>query len=113
MLRANSAPDRRVHPSRAAAPRAPSPRAASRASRHRRAKVRPGQGSMLPGAPVARRLGVRSGFFMSSTPPSDMLLLVRHGRTADNAEGLILGHRDPPLSEAGRAEAQRLAAELR
>jgi broad specificity phosphatase PhoE len=50
---------------------------------------------------------------MSSIPSSDALLLVRHGRTADNAAGLILGHRDPPLSEAGRAEAERLAAELR
>jgi broad specificity phosphatase PhoE len=49
---------------------------------------------------------------MSSTSSSQTLLLVRHGRTADNAAGLILGHRDPPLSEAGRAEAQRLAAEL-
>ena len=50
---------------------------------------------------------------MSSTRSSGTLLLVRHGRTADNAAGLILGHRDPPLSETGRAEAQRLAAELR
>jgi broad specificity phosphatase PhoE len=49
---------------------------------------------------------------MPSTASSDTLLLVRHGRTADNAARLILGHRDPPLSEAGRAEAQRLASEL-
>jgi broad specificity phosphatase PhoE len=43
---------------------------------------------------------------------SDTLILVRHGRTADNAAGLILGHRDPVLSEAGQAEAERLATEL-
>src|SRR3954462_15229119 len=50
---------------------------------------------------------------MSSTPSSDTLLLVRHRRTDDNAAGLILGHRDPALREAGRAEARRLAAGLR
>ncbi len=37
------------------------------------------------------------------------LLLARHGQTADNAQGLILGRRDPPLSPQGRAQAQRLA----
>jgi probable phosphoglycerate mutase len=37
------------------------------------------------------------------------LLLARHGQTADNAGGLILGRRDPPLSELGRAQAQGLA----
>lgn len=38
------------------------------------------------------------------------LLLARHGQTADNANGLILGRRDPPLSELGTREAARLAA---
>ena len=38
------------------------------------------------------------------------LLLARHGQTADNAGGLILGRRDPPLSELGRAQALVLAA---
>jgi broad specificity phosphatase PhoE len=38
------------------------------------------------------------------------LLLARHGQTADNAGGLILGRRDPPLSELGRAQARALAA---
>ncbi len=37
------------------------------------------------------------------------LLLARHGETADNAGGLILGHRDPPLSAAGREQAAALA----
>jgi broad specificity phosphatase PhoE len=38
------------------------------------------------------------------------LLLARHGQTADNAGGLILGRRDPPLSELGQAQARALAA---
>ena len=31
------------------------------------------------------------------------LLLARHGQTAENADGLILGRRDPPLSQLGLA----------
>jgi probable phosphoglycerate mutase len=42
-----------------------------------------------------------------------VILLARHGRTAENAAGRILGRRDPPLSDAGRAEAAALAASLR
>jgi len=41
------------------------------------------------------------------------LLLARHGQTADNADGLILGRRDPPLSELGQAQARALAAAAR
>jgi broad specificity phosphatase PhoE len=41
------------------------------------------------------------------------LLLARHGQTADNAGGLILGRRDPPLSELGRTQALMLAAAAR
>jgi broad specificity phosphatase PhoE len=41
------------------------------------------------------------------------LLLARHGQTADNAGGLILGRRDPPLSELGNAQARALAAAAR
>jgi broad specificity phosphatase PhoE len=40
---------------------------------------------------------------------TQLLLLARHGQTADNAGGLILGRRDPPLSELGRAQALALA----
>jgi broad specificity phosphatase PhoE len=40
------------------------------------------------------------------------LLLARHGETPDNAHGRILGRRDPPLSEAGREQAARLAASV-
>ena len=42
------------------------------------------------------------------------MLLARHGATQDNADGLILGRHDPPLSEGGRDQAQvlgRLALE--
>jgi broad specificity phosphatase PhoE len=39
-----------------------------------------------------------------------MLVLVRHGQTEANAQGLLLGRADPPLSELGRRQAQALAA---
>jgi broad specificity phosphatase PhoE len=41
------------------------------------------------------------------------ILLARHGETADNADGLILGRRDPPLSAAGWEQAEALAAGAR
>jgi broad specificity phosphatase PhoE len=44
------------------------------------------------------------------TAPTVELLLARHGQTADNADGLILGHRDPPLSPLGQRQAAKLAA---
>ena len=46
---------------------------------------------------------------MPGTPVS--LFIARHGETVDNAGGLILGHRDPPLSATGRDQASRLAAQ--
>jgi broad specificity phosphatase PhoE len=45
--------------------------------------------------------------------PTQPLLLARHGQTADNAGGLILGHRDPPLSDLGQAQARTLAVAAR
>jgi ribonuclease H / adenosylcobalamin/alpha-ribazole phosphatase len=42
-------------------------------------------------------------------PTPVRVLLARHGQTADNAGGLILGHRDPPLTAAGRCQAAELA----
>jgi len=39
-----------------------------------------------------------------------MLVIVRHGRTAHNASGLLLGRLDPPLDELGRLQAAALAA---
>lgn len=42
-----------------------------------------------------------------------MLIVVRHGRTAANASGLLLGRRlDPGLDELGRRQASALAATL-
>jgi broad specificity phosphatase PhoE len=41
-----------------------------------------------------------------------VLVIVRHGRTAHNASGLLLGRLDPPLDELGRTQAAALAAEV-
>jgi Histidine phosphatase superfamily (branch 1) len=41
------------------------------------------------------------------------LLLARHGETADNAAHLILGRRDPSLSDVGREQATVLAGAAR
>jgi broad specificity phosphatase PhoE len=38
-----------------------------------------------------------------------VLFLVRHGQTAENARGLLLGRQDPPLSDTGRRQAAALA----
>jgi glucosyl-3-phosphoglycerate phosphatase len=40
------------------------------------------------------------------------VVLVRHGRTAWNAQGRFQGHADPPLDAAGRAQAEALAVAL-
>lgn len=39
-----------------------------------------------------------------------VLYLVRHGRTAANAKGLLQGRLDPPLDEIGRRQAEAIAA---
>jgi broad specificity phosphatase PhoE len=39
-----------------------------------------------------------------------VLYLVRHGRTAANANGLLQGRLDPPLDEIGRKQAAAIAA---
>ncbi len=39
-----------------------------------------------------------------------MLILVRHGQTAANAKGLLLGRADPPLTELGKRQAMALGA---
>jgi broad specificity phosphatase PhoE len=41
------------------------------------------------------------------------LVLVRHGETDWNRENRFQGHADPPLNENGRAQARKLAGELR
>jgi probable phosphoglycerate mutase len=40
------------------------------------------------------------------------ILLARHGETDWNREGRFQGHADPPLNEAGRAQARELAGRL-
>jgi probable phosphoglycerate mutase len=39
-----------------------------------------------------------------------VIYLVRHGRTAANAQGLLQGRLDPPLDEMGRHQAEAIAA---
>lgn len=41
-----------------------------------------------------------------------MLIIVRHGRTAANAQGLLLGRADPSLDEEGRTQAAALGRVL-
>ena len=41
-----------------------------------------------------------------------MLILVRHGQTAANADGLILGRADPPLNDLGLRQAEAIAGAL-
>ncbi len=41
-----------------------------------------------------------------------MLIIVRHGRTAANAGGLLQGRADNPLDEEGRSQAEAIAAAL-
>jgi broad specificity phosphatase PhoE len=41
-----------------------------------------------------------------------VLIVVRHGRTAANAAGLLLGRQDPPLDLLGIEQAGRVAAEV-
>ena len=39
-----------------------------------------------------------------------MIIVVRHGRTASNAAGLLLGRLDPPLDDLGLRQADQVAA---
>lgn len=41
-----------------------------------------------------------------------MIALVRHGETEPNRAGLLLGRADPPLTDAGRAQADAVARSL-
>ncbi len=45
--------------------------------------------------------------------PMTLLYLIRHGRSTWNAEGRVQGQADPPLDDAGREQAQKLAHKLR
>lgn len=46
------------------------------------------------------------------TPELARLYLLRHGRTALNAEGRLRGRLDPPLDDVGRAEVSAVAVAL-
>lgn len=41
-----------------------------------------------------------------------MLILLRHGRTAENAAGLLQGRIDNPLDDVGRRQAEQVAASI-
>ena len=41
-----------------------------------------------------------------------MIVFARHGQTAPNRDGLVLGRADPELTEEGRRQAERLAEAL-
>ena len=41
-----------------------------------------------------------------------MIVFARHGQTAPNRDGLVLGRADPELTEGGRRQAERLAEAL-
>jgi probable phosphoglycerate mutase len=41
-----------------------------------------------------------------------VIVVVRHGRTLSNAQGLFLGRADPPLDDVGRAQAAALGAAI-
>jgi broad specificity phosphatase PhoE len=41
-----------------------------------------------------------------------VLLIVRHGQTAENVRGVLLGRADPPLTDAGRGQGRALAIAL-
>ena len=50
---------------------------------------------------------------MNLRPGGDpLLILVRHGRTALNADDRLRGHLDPPLDEVGHTQAATVAAAL-
>lgn len=48
----------------------------------------------------------------TTTRPAPTVFLIRHARTALNADGRLRGHLDPPLDQVGRREARHLAAAL-
>lgn len=47
-----------------------------------------------------------------TSPDERSLVIVRHGRTAHNARGLLLGRTDAPLDELGRQQAGALATAI-
>ena len=62
----------------------------------------------VPGACAVNK-GTRSVDLAMQNEASG-IWLARHGETDDNAHGLILGRRDPPLNEGGIVQARQLAS---
>src|SRR5919202_2257529 len=62
---------------------------------------------------ISPRLATRTFANIGRGMLSARLVLVRHGQSVWNADGLLQGQADPPLSPAGRAEAAALAPYLR
>jgi broad specificity phosphatase PhoE len=53
-------------------------------------------------------VGWRAATVAPASTVASMLLLVRHGETAANVGGLLLGRADPPLTSRGREQARSL-----
>src|ERR1700754_3780462 len=67
----------------------------------------------LPYGPTARMIPKAAFRHTSgSAGGRGLVLLARHGETAENTAGRILGHRDPALSEVGVEQARALAEEV-
>lgn len=41
------------------------------------------------------------------------IYIVRHGQDEDNQNGILNGHRDMPLTELGKTQAQQLAQKIK
>src|SRR5438045_2002818 len=58
---------------------------------------------------ISPRLATRTFANMRRRMLDDRLILLRHGQSTWNADGLLQGQADPPLSPEGRREAAALA----
>lgn len=65
--------------------------------------------SATPGRERPGDAAARPAWRAVAAPGPRTVAFARHGETADNAGGRVLGRRDPPLSERGRGQALALA----
>ncbi|MFL6374324.1 MAG: phosphoglycerate mutase family protein, partial [Pyrinomonadaceae bacterium] len=56
--------------------------------------------------------GRMPAFLCLEMPPPTKLYLIRHGQSANNAEGRFGGHSSTPLSDLGEEQAERTAKML-
>src|SRR4051794_31881622 len=61
---------------------------------------------------ISPRLATRTFANMRRRMLEERLVLIRHGQSTWNADGLLAGQGDPPLTQAGRREAAALAPVL-